>query len=63
MTHVRPPSKSFVSLDPAFVSSMLSGFRFDLDQTYEYSLQLAQLAEKFSSVGSDGAVEPRRCRL
>ena len=45
-------SKSFVSLDSSTVKSMLSGFRFDIDQTDEPSLELAQLAEKFSSIGS-----------
>ena len=45
-------SKSFIELDNATVSSILSGFRFDVDQTDEPCLPLARLAERFSAVGS-----------
>ena len=46
-------SKSFLPLDATFCDNILSTFRFDQDQSYEISLQLAQLAEKFAALGSE----------
>lgn len=43
---------SFLDLDRKFVGDMLKTLRFDLDQTVDHSLKIAQLAEKFSALAS-----------